>query len=103
MTAVSTTSITVKSADGFSQQYAVTGSTIVDAKRDTIGSVKSGDQVFVLATVGGSTATAVRIMDTRLIGQGHYGYGPGDGWPGHHGMPFPSGTPGTSGIQPPPV
>lgn len=102
VTAVSTTSITVKSADGFTQQYTVTGSTIVDAKRDTIGSVKSGDQVVVLATVSGSTATAVRIMDTRLIGQGRHGFGPGDGWAGHHGS-FPGGTPGTSGIQPPPV
>ena len=39
--AVSTTSITLKSADGFSKSYAVAGSTIVDAQRDGIGSVRS--------------------------------------------------------------
>lgn len=102
VTAVSGTSITVKSADGFSQQYAVTSSTIVDAKRDTISKVKTGDQVFVVATVSGSTTTAAGIMDRNLVGQGHPGGGFG-GWRGNHDGPGMPGTSGTPGSQPPPL
>lgn len=63
VTAVNGTGITIKSSDGFVKSYAVTSSTIVDAKRDGIGSVKVGDQATVSATVSGSTATAVSIAD----------------------------------------
>lgn len=69
VTAVSTTSITVKSADGFTKSYAVTSSTIVDAQRDGIGSVKVGNQAAVQATVTGSTATAISIEDLTLLQQ----------------------------------
>jgi hypothetical protein len=67
VTAVSKNSITVKSSDNFTQTYFVTSSTYVDAQRDGIGSVKTGQQVTVAATVSGSTATAVRIMDFSLL------------------------------------
>jgi hypothetical protein len=67
VTAVSSTSLTVKSADGFSATYAVSSSTIVDAKRDGIGSVKAGNQVYVTATVSGSTATASSVTDLSLL------------------------------------
>jgi hypothetical protein len=63
VTAVSNSAITIKSADGFVKTYMVTGSTIVDAQRDGIGSVKVGDQAAVSATVSGSTATAAAIAD----------------------------------------
>jgi hypothetical protein len=78
VTAVSTTSITVKSSDGFSQSYAVAASTMVDAQRDGIGSVKVGNQAAVVATVSGSAATASSITDLTLLAQGHpgFGYGP---------------------------
>jgi hypothetical protein len=51
VTAVSSTSITVKSADGFTKAYAVTDDTKVRSKRQesSIGDVKVGD----LAVVGG--------------------------------------------------
>ncbi len=83
VTAVSTSSITVKSADGFTKTYQVTSSTVVDARRDGIGSVKNGHQVSVLATVSGGQATATNIQDLSLLragnpGPGGYGgYGPG--------------------------
>jgi hypothetical protein len=77
VTAVSSTSITLKSADGFTQTYTVTGSTIVDAQRDGIGSVKVGNQAAVQATVSGSTATAVSIEDLTLLQQERPALGPG--------------------------
>jgi hypothetical protein len=67
VTAVSATSITIRSADGFTKAYQVTSSTNVDAQRDGIGSVKTGHQVVVAATVSGSTATAVSLLDYTLL------------------------------------
>jgi hypothetical protein len=69
VTAVSSSSITIKSSDGFSKTYTVTGDTIVDAKRDGIGSIKTGDQVAITATVSGSTATATNIADISNLQQ----------------------------------
>jgi len=86
VTAVSDTSITVKSADGFVNTYKVTSSTNVDAQRNGIGSVKKGHQVVVMATVSGSTATAVTILDFTLLPAMH-----GTGW--YH--PGPSAAPST--------
>jgi hypothetical protein len=80
VTAVSTSSITVKSADGFTKTYKVTSSTLVDAQRDGIGSIKNGHQVSVLATVSGGTAAATSIRDLSLLQAGHpgpSGNGPG--------------------------
>jgi hypothetical protein len=70
VTAVSSTSITLRSADGYSHSYQVTSSTMVNAQRDGIGSIKAGNQVMVDATVSGSTATAVRVVDLSLLQQG---------------------------------
>ena len=69
VTAVSSTSITLHSADGYSHSYRVTSSTLVNAQRDGIGSIKAGNQVIVTATVSGSTATATRIIDVSLLQQ----------------------------------
>ena len=77
VTAVSTTSITLKSADGFTKSYTVTSSTFVDAQRDGIGSVKVGNQATMLATVSGSSATATSITDLTLLQQNHGGFGSG--------------------------
>jgi hypothetical protein len=81
VTAVSTTAITLKSADGFTKTYVVASSTLVDAQRDGIGSVKVGNQASVQATVSGSTATAVSIEDLTLLQQGcpAFGLGPSGG------------------------
>jgi len=67
---VSQSSITLKSTDGFTKTYIVTASTIVDAQRDGIGSVKVGDQVWVAATVSGGTVTAVRVLDISQLRPG---------------------------------
>ena len=67
VTAVSSSSITVKSSDGYAKTYQVTGSTNVNAKRAGIGSVKTGQTVFVLATASGSSATATRIIDFAAL------------------------------------
>ncbi len=76
VTAVSASSITVKSADGFTKSYTVTASTLVDAQRDGIGSVKNGESVSVQATVDGGTATATDITDRSQIRQAHPGPSP---------------------------
>jgi hypothetical protein len=80
VTAVSSTSITLHSADGYTHTYQVTSSTMVNAQRDGIGSIKTGNQVIAAATVSGSTTTAVRIIDVSLFQQGlhrFFGAAPG--------------------------
>ena len=67
VTAVSSTSITLHSADSYGHSYRVTSSTLVNAQRDGIGSIKAGNQVIITATVSGSTATATRIIDVSLL------------------------------------
>ena len=70
VTAVSSASITLHSADGYSHTYQVTSSTMVNAQRDGIGSIKDGNQVVVTATVSGGTSSATRIIDVSLLQQG---------------------------------
>lgn len=63
VTAVSNSSITVKSADGFSKTYVVDDTTIVNAGRDGIADVKENDTVHVDAVVDGNASKARRIND----------------------------------------
>jgi hypothetical protein len=72
VTAVSSTSITLRSADGYSHTYPVTSSTNVNAQRDGIGSIKVGNQVVVTATVSGGTTTVIRIIDVTQLQQGFH-------------------------------
>jgi hypothetical protein len=65
--AVSSTSITVKSADGFSQTYVVGPSTVVDADSSGITAVALGDEVTIQALVSGSTITAERVTDLTQL------------------------------------
>ncbi len=76
VTAVSSTSITVKSADGYSATYAVATSTEVNAQAAGIGTVKVGDSVELVATVSNGTATASSIVDTTSIksSRGAFGF-----------------------------
>jgi hypothetical protein len=78
ITKVSASSITVKSNDGFTQSFAITGSTVVSAGRDGIASAKAGNQAVVIATVSGGTATAVKIIDWTMLQHTHqqFGFGP---------------------------
>jgi len=95
VTAVSATSITLRSADGYSHTYAIANSTIVDAQRDGIGSVKVGHQASLSATLTGSTATAVSITDLTLLRQGRQAFG----YQGHGASSW-AGPPMASGSQP---
>jgi hypothetical protein len=63
VTAVSKDSITVKSEDGYSRTYAITEDTLVNAARDGIDDVKTGNTVTVFAVVAGGKATAATIND----------------------------------------
>jgi hypothetical protein len=89
VTAVSTSSITVKSTDGFTKSYAVTATTLVDAQRDGIATVKVGHTVHVEATVSGGNATATAIGDETLAPADQRGFGGGHGRPGDDGPPAP--------------
>ena len=76
VTAVSPSSITVKSEDGFSRTYSVDENTVVGAGRDGIGTVKTGDTVRVAGVVEGGTARAGAIMDSTSLGKigEHWGF-----------------------------
>jgi hypothetical protein len=79
---VSSGSVTVKSTDGYTQQYVVDPSTLVAADYEGILSVSSGDTVVVEALVSGSTYTAERVVDTTQAQANRGSWGPGpDGTP----------------------
>jgi hypothetical protein len=88
--AVSSTSISVSSADGSTgwdpHTYVVTATTIVNAQRDGISTVKVGDQVRVIATESGGTSTATNITDLSQLknSRAGFGFGPGPGANGKH-------------------
>jgi hypothetical protein len=65
VTKVSSTSITVKSVDGFTATYTVDAKTKVrkEKKAATIATIKTADRVRVRAVEHGSTATAKVIRD----------------------------------------
>lgn len=80
VTGVSGSSITVRSADNYTKTYQVTSAARI-VPGHGISSVKSGDQVRVMATVHGSTATVTTVIDlSQLRGKG---FMPGGGphWP----------------------
>ena len=63
VTAVSATSLTVKSEDGFSRTYVVDDNTLVNAGNDGIADVAKGDDVHVTAIVANGKANAVDVHD----------------------------------------
>jgi hypothetical protein len=65
VSAVSPTSISLTSSDGFKQTYVVTAGTKVriDGKKSAIADVKTGQTATVLAGVSGSTETAKTIVE----------------------------------------
>lgn len=67
VTAVGPTSITLRSGDGFTGDYALTGDTRVVQKGtvSTIGAIKVGDRAALVARVSGGTRTAVWIGDRK--------------------------------------
>lgn len=67
VTQVSSSSLTVRSEDGFSRTYAVNDSTLVNAGNDGIADVRQGDQVHVTAIVADGNARAVDVRDVTQI------------------------------------
>jgi hypothetical protein len=65
VTSVSATSVTVRSTDGFTATYAVSGTSTVrvQKKTSTIADVHNGDQVAVAGLHTGNTDTIRRIAD----------------------------------------
>ncbi len=94
VTAVSATSITLKSADGFSQTYAVTADTLVNAARDGISTIKKDATATVQATRSGSSLTAVHVADKSLFDTMRKRFGGRDGGP--HGPDGDAVTPSPS-------
>jgi hypothetical protein len=68
VTAVSSTSVTVKSDDGYTKTYEVDDNTLVNAGNEGIGDVNKDDKVDVQGFMEGSTAHAARVMDETGIG-----------------------------------
>jgi hypothetical protein len=77
VTAVSKSSITVKSEDGFTRTYAVNEDTLVNAGRDGIDSVKTGDSVHVRALMEGDAARAIQVSDITNLQRLRQRWGPG--------------------------
>jgi hypothetical protein len=90
VTAVSSTSISVKSEDGFTATYVVTADTLVNAKRDGIASIKVGDEVGVVGLENAGSTTAVQIVDRTQMGAGWKKLAPQR--PGGGAAPAPSPT-----------
>jgi hypothetical protein len=82
VTAVDQDSVTVKSEDGYTKEYAVNGDTRINRGDQGIDAVKTGQKVRVMAKVDGGTATAVAIHDATLRGGPQ---GDGQGWRGRGG------------------
>ncbi|WP_326646123.1 hypothetical protein OG884_15860 [Streptosporangium sp. NBC_01755] len=76
VTAVDQDSITVKSEDGYTKEYAINGDTRINRRGEGIDAVKTGQKVMVMAKVDGGTTTAVAIHDaTARDGYGRRGEG----------------------------
>jgi hypothetical protein len=95
VTAVSATSISVKSEDGYQATYVVDKDTVVNGT-EKITAVKQGDNVGVVATVDGGTSTATRVIDldglmaTMQQFKDRFEHGP---WGGKNGSPKASPSP----------
>ena len=76
VTAVSPSSISVKSEDGFSRTWSVDENTVVGSGRDGIGTVKTGDTVRVAGLVEGGNAKAAAVVDSTSLGRigEHWGF-----------------------------
>ncbi|MFC0540415.1 hypothetical protein [Kutzneria chonburiensis] len=65
ITAVSATSITAKSVDGYTQTYTIDSSTVVDQGDEQVSALKTGTTVTIIAKLSGSTGTATSISDQQ--------------------------------------
>jgi hypothetical protein len=76
VTEVSSSSMTVRSDDGFSRTYLLDENTVVTSGRDGIGTVKTGDTVRVAGLVEDGKARAAAVMDSTSLGRigEHWGF-----------------------------
>ena len=93
VTAVNTSSITIKSADGFTKTYAVTPKTVVEAGRDGIGDVKVGHHVALFAVERHKAADAANIVDRTALKAARAQWAPG--FPAGPPLPMPPPMKGT--------
>jgi hypothetical protein len=92
VSAVTPTSVTVVSSDGFSATYVVQASTVVDSQAGGISSVAKTDQVRIEGLVSGNNTTATSIIDITKIGASRKGFGLPEGGPMGPGGPGRAGT-----------
>jgi hypothetical protein len=81
VTAVSDTSITAKSEDGYTKTYTIDSDTVVGNGSADLSSIATGDEITITATVSGDTATAESLVEagtTTGAGQGQMGQAPPD-------------------------
>ena len=96
VTAVSGTSLAVKSTDGYTQTYTITGTTTV-GRSQTISQVKVGDTVTVVAQDNAATSVQDRSLQAAPGGTGRSGgRGPGNDGPGTGTTSGAAGTPGAT-------
>jgi hypothetical protein len=76
VTAVSATSLTVKSEDGYSRTYVVNDDTLVNAGNEGTADVAKGDTVRVVAIVRNGTASALHVDDGTQVGRLRDKYAP---------------------------
>ncbi|MGZ4121142.1 MAG: hypothetical protein ACXVQY_09310 [Actinomycetota bacterium] len=95
VTSVGSSSITVKSEDGYTHTYAVDNDTLVAAGNNGIADVAKGDTVRVLAIDSGGTSHAKQIADATKMQQLRQKY-----WaPRHKQQPSPSGSASATSLR----
>jgi hypothetical protein len=97
VTSVSSSSITVKSSDGWTHTYVVTSKTVVDSQAGGISSVAAKDQVSLQATPQAGKDTAVNIVDITKVGSSRQSFGFGGPKPGGPSGPGAPAAPGGTG------
>lgn len=68
VTALTPDSLTARSEDGYTKTYTLTDDTLIE-------SVDLGDEVMIVATLDGTTATAESVFDTAEMGKDMRGPG----------------------------
>jgi hypothetical protein len=63
VTAVSDTAITARSDDGYTHTYTIDSDTVVGNGSTDLSSIETGDDVTIVATVSGDTATADSLTE----------------------------------------
>jgi hypothetical protein len=79
VTAVSDTAITARSDDGYTHTYTIDSDTVVGNGSTDLSSIETGDDVTIVATVSGDTATADSLTEAGTATGGQLGQTPPDG------------------------